>query len=102
MAVGKMIKSTSWLGFADYYTDGDFFCMGGGDMLYTNWGTDEPNNMFEAETDADFTVIIYETGSEEHLTWHDVGSYDYPDHQFGAVCQADCYVGYNEGCIPDV
>ena len=100
--IEQMIMSTSWLGFADYYTDGEFFCMSSGDdLLYTNWGRGQPDNSYNEETDADFTVIVYDKMSSNHLKWEDTGSYDYPDHVFGAVCQMECTVGTSEGCIPD-
>ena len=100
--INQVIRSTSWIGFADYYTDGEFFCMSGGDVLqYTNWGLDQPDNTYLEDLDADFTVVVYDKNSPNHLKWEDTGSYDFPEHMFGAVCQIECTVGNMDGCIPD-
>ena len=100
--INQMIMSTSWLGFADYYTDGEFFCISSGDeMTYTNWGQKQPDNSYEDETDADFTVVVFDKTNSNHLKWEDTGSYDFPDHYFGAVCQMECIVGDIGGCIPN-
>ena len=101
-AIENVVKSTSWLGFVDYFVDGEFRCAdGNARMGWSNWGRAQPDNSYNEETDADFTVIVYDKMSSNHLKWEDTGSYDYPDHVFGAVCQMECTVGTSQGCIPD-
>jgi hypothetical protein len=100
--IEQFVMTTSWLGFVDYYVDGEFQCVDGTSMQeWTNWGEEQPDNKYNEETDADFTVIVYDKASPNHLKWEDTGSYDFPDHKFGAVCQMDCSVGDMDNCIPD-
>ena len=101
-ALGQMLKTTSWLGFVDYYTDGTWECADGtSNMGWTNWGLDQPDNTYLEDLDADFTVVVYDKNSPNHLKWEDTGSYDFPQYKFGAVCQMECIVGDMDGCIPD-
>ena len=101
-AINQMVMSTSWLGFVDYYVDGEFECVDGtGAMGWTNWGLKQPDNSYGDETDADFTVVVFDQANPNHLKWEDTGSYAFPDHKFGAVCQMECTVGNMDGCIPN-
>ena len=100
--VGRLVRSTAWLGWVDYYTDGEFECSDGSGVLESGrWGQHQPDNRYEGETDADFTVIVYDESSDNHLMWDDRGSYQFPEHHYAAVCETDCTVGVDQDCGPD-
>ena len=101
-AISKILGSTSWLGYVDYYNEGEFLCASGGDMYYHNWADSQPDNRFNDETDADFTVVMSDSSIDvNNFKWADVGGYTYPGHEFAVVCHQDCYVGYDDYCIPN-
>src|SRR6185295_12745848 len=74
--VNSMISSLVWIGFSDAAVENSFVWVTNEPVVYTNWGSGEPNNNAGVE---DWTVMRPENG-----TWNDAG----PD-VFSFICEFD-------------
>lgn len=74
-----LFREVVWIGVHDMVSEGNFNCISGEKLVYNNF--DNVDNQFGSDTDADFGVIVPETG-----VWDARGSFKFP-YSFPYICE---------------